>query len=93
MNLKNAFLISDFQLDLDNQILTISTVLKEENQHKDDNYNRREFGYSAFKKTFSLPETINDQKIDANYKDGILSIHLPKKEEAKQKPPRQIKIS
>jgi HSP20 family protein len=40
-----------------------------------------------------LPESVDDSKIDARYKDGILSIHLPKKEEAKQKPARTIKIS
>lgn len=84
---------SDFHIDLDNQILSISTETKEENEHKDATYTRREFGYSSFKRTFTLPETVNDAKIDANYKDGILSILLPKKEEAKQKPARSIKIS
>lgn len=84
---------SDFHVDLDNQILSISTETKEENERKDGIYTRREFGYSSFKRTFTLPETVNDAKIDANYKDGILSILLPKKEEAKQKPARSIKIS
>ena len=84
---------SDFHLDLDNQVLSISTETKEENEHQDENYTRREFGYSSFKRTFNLPESVNDEKINANYKDGILSILLPKKEEAKQKPPRTIKIS
>jgi HSP20 family protein len=84
---------SDFHIDLDNQVLSISTELKEENEQKEENYTRREFGYSSFKRTFTLPETVDDSKIDASYKDGILSIHLPKKEEAKQKPARTIKIS
>jgi HSP20 family protein len=84
---------SDFHLDLDNQVLSISTEMKEENEHKEDNYTRREFGYSSFKRVFTLPESVDDSKIDANYKDGILSILLPKKEEAKQKPARTIKIS
>jgi len=84
---------SDFQVDIDNQVLSISTETKEENEHKDGNYTRREFGYSSFKRTFSLPESVNDDKIDASYKDGILSILLPKKEEAKRKPARSIKIS
>tara|TARA_R110002050_G_scaffold104052_6_gene213294 strand:+ start:1342 stop:1818 length:477 start_codon:yes stop_codon:yes gene_type:complete len=84
---------SDFHLDLDNQVLSISTETKEENEHKEENYTRREFGYSSFKRTFTLPESINDEKIDANYKEGILSILLPKKEEAKQKPARSIKVS
>lgn len=84
---------SDFKLDLDNQVLTISTESKEENEHKEENYTRREFGYSAFKRTFTLPDSVNDEKINANYTDGILSVLLPKKEEAKQKPVRSIKIS
>lgn len=84
---------SDFHIDLDNHELSISTEIEEENEHKEDNYTRREFGYSSFKRTFTLPESVNDEKINANYKEGILSILLPKKEEAKQKPARSIKIS
>ena len=84
---------SDFHIDLDNQVLSISTEMKEENEHKEENFTRREYGYSSFKRTFSLPESVDENKIDASYKDGILSIHLPKKEEAKQKPARTIKIS
>lgn len=84
---------SDFTIDLDNQILSISTETKEEEEQKHVNYTRREFGYSSFKRTFTLPETVDDEKINANYKEGILSILLPKKEEAKQKPARVINIS
>lgn len=84
---------SDFQIDIDNQLLSISTESKEESEHKEENYTRREFGYSSFKRTFNLPETVNDDKINASYENGILNIHLPKKEEAKRKPSRSIKIS
>ncbi|MFD1314914.1 Hsp20/alpha crystallin family protein [Namhaeicola litoreus] len=84
---------TDFHIDLDNQVLSISTETKEETEEKDVNYTRREFGYASFKRTFSLPETVDEEKIKANYSEGILSIHLPKKEEAKQKPARSIKIS
>ena len=84
---------SDFHIDLDNQLLSISTELKQEEERQEDNYTRREFGYSSFKRTFKLPESVDDSKINASYNDGILNIHLPKKEEAKQKPARTIKIS
>jgi HSP20 family protein len=84
---------SDFQIDIDNQVLSISTETKEENEHKEENYTRREFGYSSFKRIFTLPESVDDEKINANYKEGILSILLPKKEEARKKPTRSIKIS
>ncbi|MEP5254092.1 MAG: Hsp20/alpha crystallin family protein [Winogradskyella arenosi] len=84
---------SDFQIDLDNDLLSISTETKEENEHKDANYTRREFGYASFKRSFNLPESIDEDAINARYEDGILSILLPKKEEAKQKPVRNIEIS
>jgi HSP20 family protein len=84
---------SDFHIDLDNQTLSISTEKREENEQKDEQYTLREFGYASFKRTFSLPETIDDEKINASYNEGILTITLPKKEEAKQKPARSIKIS
>ncbi|MCA0153125.1 Hsp20/alpha crystallin family protein [Winogradskyella vincentii] len=84
---------SDFNINLDNQLLSISTESSEEHTHENENFTRKEFGYSAFKRSFNLPETINENKIEAKYNDGILSIHLPKKEEAKQRPPRTIKVS
>ncbi|WP_047420053.1 Hsp20/alpha crystallin family protein [Cellulophaga sp. Hel_I_12] len=84
---------SDFHIDLDNEVLSISTETKEESEHKEENYTRREFGYSSLKRTFTLPESVNDEKINASYENGILNILLPKKEEAKQKPARSIKIS
>lgn len=84
---------SDFNINLDNNTLSISAELKENNEHTDKGYTRREFGYSSFKRIFSLPETVEDSEINASYKDGILNIHLPKKEEAKQKPARTIKVS
>ncbi|WP_298370906.1 Hsp20/alpha crystallin family protein [uncultured Lutibacter sp.] len=84
---------SDFQINLDNDVLSISTETKDESEQKAENYTRREFGYSSFKRTFSLPETVDEDKIKASYNEGILSIYLPKKEEAKQKPVRTIKIS
>ncbi|NNC50281.1 MAG: Hsp20/alpha crystallin family protein [Flaviramulus sp.] len=84
---------SDFNINLEDNILSISAELQEENEDNKDGYTRKEFGYSSFKRTFTLPETVNDSKINASYNEGILLLHLPKKEEAKQKPPRTIKIS
>ena len=84
---------SDFQIDLDNQILSISAEMEEDDESKDVQFTRREFGYSSFKRSFSLPQTVEDTKIKADYKEGILSIQLPKKEEARQKPARSIRIN
>ncbi|AUC77095.1 Hsp20/alpha crystallin family protein [Olleya sp. Bg11-27] len=84
---------SDFHIAIDNQVLSIATETKAEKEYEEENYTRREFGYSSFKRTFTLPESVNDDTINASYNEGILTILLPKKEEAKQKPARSIKIT
>ena len=84
---------SDFTIEVDNQVLSISTELNNEQVEEESNYTRREFGYASFKRSFTLPESVNDDNIKATYKEGILEIELPKREEAKRKPSRKIKIS
>lgn len=83
----------DFRIDLKNNVLEISSEKEVKQEEKDEKVMRREFRYSSFKRMFTLPETANVDKIKASYKDGILSIVVPKKEEAKEKPARQISIS
>lgn len=83
---------SDFDIQIDNNILSIGVESKTEHQENSENYTRREFGYSSFKRTFAIPESVNSDKIAADYSDGILKLHLPKKEEAKKKPLKKIKI-
>ena len=86
----------DFHVELDNNVLTISSEKEIKNEEKDQegNYTRREFSYTSFKRSFTLPNDVVDiEKIDAKYKDGVLKLMLPKKEEAKPKPVRTIKIS
>ena len=84
---------SDFIIDVENKVLSISSEVKSENQENNEIYTRREFGYSSFKRTFTLPDSIESDKVKASYKDGILMVTLPKREEAKQKPPKRIEIS
>lgn len=84
---------SDFDVNIDNQLLSISAESNTENEDTNENYTRREFGYSSFKRTFSLPETVETDKIKAKYEDGLLKVMLPKRDEAKKKPLKQIKIS
>lgn len=88
-----GFKKEDFNIDLDNDALSISAEQKVDDENTEDNFTRREFGYASFKRTFTLPDSIEDSKIKAKYEDGILSIQLPKREEAKPKPVRTIKIS
>ena len=83
----------DFNVEIDNDILTISSEVKNEENKEDEGYTRREFTFSSFKRVFSLPETISLDKINATYEDGILKFVLPKKEEALPKPKRLIEIA
>ena len=83
----------DFNIDLENNCLTISSEKEDKAEEKEEKYTRREFRYSSFRRSFTLPETVDSDKIKAKHRDGILSITIPKKEEAKFKPVRQITIS
>ncbi|WP_422860485.1 Hsp20/alpha crystallin family protein [Flagellimonas sp. S174] len=82
----------DFKVEVDNELLTISSEGKTENVETKENFTRKEFAYTAFKRAFTLPETVDGSKIDATYEDGILKLALPKKEEALPKPKRFIEI-
>ncbi|MCF4101320.1 Hsp20/alpha crystallin family protein [Gillisia sp. M10.2A] len=85
----------DFNIELDNDILTISSEIKDELETKEASgkFTRKEFSYSNFKRAFSLPDTVNSQNISATYINGVLEITLPKREEAKVQAKRQIEIS
>jgi HSP20 family protein len=75
----------DFKISLEHDQLTISAESKAENAEQDDakKYNRVEYNYSSFMRSFTLPESADPSKIEAEYKDGILLIAVAKKEEAK----------
>ncbi len=85
----------DFKLNFENGRLTISSETNKEKEEKDgEKVTRREFNYQSFQRSFSIPENVvNADKISAKYEDGILHISLPKREEVKPKPPKEIKIS
>lgn len=83
----------DFNLEIDNDILSVSAETKSENETSDDYYTRREFGYASFKRSFTIPDTVQSDKIKAKYDSGILTILIPKREEAKRKPVKRIDIS
>lgn len=83
----------DFKVNLENNVLTISSA-KEEKQENDENkVMRKEFSYYSFSRSFTLPQTIDADKISAGHKDGVLNISIPKREEAKVKPSREIRIA
>lgn len=82
----------DFNVKVEEGMLTISAERKNEETEKTDGYTRREFQFSNFTRRFTLPESANDSAISATYTDGILVVTLPKKEEAKPQPARLIEI-
>lgn len=74
----------DFKIDLSHNVLTISTEKEEDKEEKDRKFTRREYNYTAFKRSFTMPEDVNIDKIEAKYTDGVLSLSLPRKEALKQ---------
>ncbi len=83
----------DFNIEVDEHILTVFSEVKSETETTEKNYTRKEFGHTAFKRAFTLPDTVNIDAIEASYDNGILSFRLPKKEEALPKPKRMIELS
>jgi HSP20 family protein len=84
----------DFKIELNNNVLTISSEKQEENETKEGkNVTRREFSYQSFSRSFALPAIVETDKITAKYENGLLKLNIPKKEEAKPKPMKQIAVS
>lgn len=85
----------DFNIEIDHNVLTISSEEKTEKEEKDNQgkYTRKEFSYSSFRRAFTLPESVNADSINASYENGVLHVTLPKREEALPKPKRLIEIA
>jgi len=82
----------DFKIDVDGNMLTISSEKEETKEEKDKKFTRKEYSYSSFSRSFTLPEEINKEKIEAKYEDGVLKISLPRKEEAKKPAAKHIAV-
>ncbi len=85
----------DFTVELDGNTLSISSEKSDQKSLKEDErYSRKEFSYQSFQRSFTLQKDVVDiDNIEARYENGLLQLLIPKKEEAKQKPPRLIQIS
>ena len=81
---------SDFSVNIDKDILTVSANVNSENE---ENYIVNEFSKCSFERSFTLGKTVDTSKVDASYKDGLLTITISKREEAIEKPPRSISVS
>ena len=73
----------DFKINLDKNVLSVSAEKKTENVDESKKYSKREYSYNSFVRSFTLPETADYAKIDAEYTDGVLKLNVAKKEEAK----------
>jgi HSP20 family protein len=80
----------DLDIRIENNMLTLRGERKFEQTVSEDNYLRVERSYGAFSRSFSLPNTVNAEAIQAEYRNGVLTVRMPKREESK---PRQIKVS
>jgi HSP20 family protein len=83
----------NLKIDINEDVLTISSESQNENEESKDGYTRKEFSYSSFVRSFYIPENVNRDQIQANYKEGILTVSFPKHEEDKKKLTREVKIS
>ncbi len=84
----------DFKIEVNENVLTISSEVKAENEEKEGEvYTKKEFSYQSFTRSFTLPEMVDEDNISAKYENGILRISIPKKEEAKPKPVKQIEVA
>ena len=82
----------DFNVELDDHVLTVSSETTQKDESKTAQFTRREFAYDSFQRSFRLPETIDTSGINAKYDNGILTIALPKLQEAIPEPKKQIEI-
>lgn len=73
----------DFKINLDKNLLTVAAEVKKEETAETKNYSKKEFGYQSFSRSFTLPDSVDQTKIEAAYTDGVLTLTVAKKEEAK----------
>jgi len=88
-----GFSKKDFVVTIEDNILHVNGEKKNEVEEKDENFTCREFSYNSFKRSLSLPQSVNlDQKVKATYKNGILKINLLKKEEVKKHTEKVVEV-
>ena len=82
----------DFEIEVENGILSISSTEEEKQLNENGKFTRREYSYTSFRRSFTLPDSVDPTKIDASYKEGVLQVLLPKHKEAQPQPKKLIKI-
>lgn len=88
-----GFTKKDFEVTIEDNILNVSGEKKHKIEEKEEDFTRKEFSYNSFKRSLTLPKTVNtDQEVKATYKNGILKLNLYKKEEVKEQPKKVIEV-
>jgi len=88
-----GFSKTDFEVTIDDNMLNVTGEKRNEIEEKEEDYTRKEFSYSSFKRSLSLPKTVNtEEDVKATYKDGILKLNLHKREAAKEPAKKVIEI-
>lgn len=82
----------DFNVNIENNFLTISAEKKEEKEEKEGHFTRKEFSYDSFSRSFNLPGNVLGDNVEAKYLDGILKLIIPKKEESKKSAKKTVKV-
>ena len=82
----------NFEIEVEDGILSISASHEEEQHNEKGKFTRREFSYNSFRRSFTLPDSVDPTKIDATYKEGVLHVLLPKYKEAQPQPKKLIKL-
>lgn len=83
---------TDFKIDLNGELITISAATEMKKEEKEETFTRKEYNYTTFSRTFTLPENIMKEKITANYENGELLLLLPKKEVGTITPEKHITV-
>lgn len=87
-----GFVKSDFKINIEENVLTVSAEKEKEKKEENDRFTRKEFSYNSFSRSFTLPQNVNAEKIDAKYHEGILKLCIPKKEITKTLAKKEIKV-
>lgn len=84
---------SDFKINVKGNVLSVNAEKQDESKEENEKFTRQEFAYASFSRSFTLPQAVNADKIEAKYTDGILKLSIPKKEEAKAQSKKEITVA
>lgn len=84
---------NDFNIEIDNHTMTVSAEKEHQKDEDGEGYSKMEYSFNSFRRTFSLPENIKEDKVEAKYEKGVLKIRIPKEKETELKPVHKIAVS